>query len=164
MDTRTQSDRICVVCMKDMPAEANFCPNCGHSYADIAEVEMGKKVGSILPIIGGLSILVVGLMDIASGLVSIGDYAAYPSYESGIGILRLQALAGVVLIVVGIIALFSGWLAFNRRYLGFSLAGAISALGSIGVIWGTSNHAFLATSLALVGVIFIALAMDEFEY
>jgi predicted nucleic acid-binding Zn ribbon protein len=162
MDKKVAPERICVVCMKDIPTEARFCPNCGHNYTELGDLEMGKKVGTVLPVLGGLLILVVGLVQIANGLVAIANLALYIGPDTS-SVLGLSALDGVIILVTGLIAAIGGWSAIARKNLVLSLTGGIISLGVVGLVYGYGTNAFYATQLALVGIILIAIAHDEFK-
>jgi predicted nucleic acid-binding Zn ribbon protein len=162
MDKKGAPERICVVCMKDIPTEARFCPNCGHNYTESGNLEMGKKVGTVLPVIGGLLILVAGLVQVASGFVAIANLGLYNAPDTP-RILGINALDGIVLMVTGLIAAMGGWMAIARKNLVLSLTGGIISVGIVGLVFGSVSFAFAASQLALVGVILVALAHDEFK-
>lgn len=162
MDKSAVPQRVCVVCEREMSDEAKFCPNCGHNYSGPANLEMGKKVGSIIPVVGGLSILVVGLLSLGNGIIGILNTGAVADFGGDLG--GLYLLGGVVMIVTGIIAAIAGGLAMQRRNLVFSIAGGFAALSSVGLAaFGIGLNLFFASQLALIGIILIAISHEEFD-
>lgn len=162
MDRSTTFQRICVVCQREISDEAKFCPHCGHNYSGPSNIEMGKKVGSIVPVVGGLSILVAGLINLANGIVTIMNTGLHPSnYSDAVGLLML---GGIVSFAAGIIGSLAGGLAMQRRNLVFSLAGGFVSLSSVGMsALAMSASLFMAPELALIGIVLIALSHEEFD-
>jgi hypothetical protein len=162
MDKSVSPQRVCVVCLKEISDEAKFCPNCGHNYGGPANLEMGKKVGSIIPVVGGLAILVVGLLNLGNGIIGILNTGAVTDFEGDLG--GLYVLGGVVMILTGIIAAIAGGLAMQSRNLVFSLAGGFASLTSVGLsAFGIGLNMFYASQLALIGIILIAISHEEFD-
>jgi hypothetical protein len=172
MDKGTAPSRICVICQRDIPDEVNFCPHCGHNYSRASGLEMGKQTGTVFPLIGGLLIMVVGLFQVANGLICFLSQGIFVDYGET-AMARRDVVYGIVLVLSGLIAGYAGSLAMKRTNLTFSLAGGLIALGAAGFqlsvgstiyLSGYSSASVLYTSqLALVGIILIALARDEFD-
>ena len=162
MDKSASPQRVCVVCLTGISDEAKFCPNCGHNYSGTANLEMGKKVGSIIPVVGGLAILVVGLLNIGNGIIAIVNTGAVVDFGDNLG--GLYVLGSVVLIVIGIISAIAGGLAMQSRNLVFSLAGGFASLTSIGLVaFAIGLDMFYASQLALIGIVLIAISHEEFD-
>lgn len=162
MDDVSRPSRICVVCQRDIPDEAAFCPNCGHNYSGPASLEMGHKVRSALPIVGGLAVLIAGLIHIANGVAWISTSDVY--YDEGeADAFNVVFMYAIVSIASGLIAVAGGLSATKSRNLAFSLAGGFAAFGAVGLVLSGVPTLFNASSLALAGLIIIAIAHEEFD-
>jgi hypothetical protein len=104
---------------------------------------------TVMPVIGGILILVGALFGIAMGaLFIIGTAWLIP-----IDITRLSAMftvCGVIYMVISIIALIGGVFAIQRKAFGFAIVGGILALLFGGFIFG------------LIGLILVAISRREF--
>ena len=164
MDADAKSSRICVSCQRDISNDALFCPYCGHSYGDRSRLQTGRSVSSILPIVGGLAILVAGLIDLGNGLLSFANTGPY--LDNGVSeLLGMIYLYAIVLIFSGVVAVIAGSRAMQRRNLAFSLAGGFVSVGVAGLSLLSYSYLslFYTSQLGLIGIILIAIARDEFD-
>ena len=113
------------------------------------------SAGGILAIIVGVFELIFGgLMAALPPLIGMPfGVPSFPGYGDMFNIAALTSqllIAGIVLAVLGIIAIVGGISAIRRGSFGLSLAGAICALLPFNI-------------LGLLAVIFVSLAKGEFE-
>ena len=115
------------------------------------------SAGGILSIIVGVCEIVVGGLsviatEIGTPFLSL-PYRLPPNIVNGRSIVMLPTwliIAGIVIIVLGIIALIGGISAIKRKNFGLSLAGAICALLPLNI-------------LGILAVIFVSLGKGEFN-
>jgi len=162
MEAAGKPSRICVVCQKDLSYDAAFCPNCGHNYGGPTGSETSRKMGSLLPVIGGLAILVAGLMHIANSVVTICTGGTYYDADET-NAYNLVMIHSVVYMIAGLIAVVGGLRATRRKDLAFSLASGFCAFVVIGLAISGIPSLFYASYLALAGVILVAMAQEEFD-
>ncbi len=163
MTDATFSPRICVACQKEIPDESVFCPYCGHDYSPPTVIERGTKASSVLPVIGGLAIFAAGFIGFGNGMLNLLGTETFLDYEMG-ALLGLQYMHGVILIISGIIGMIAGRMAMQRRNIVFSLAGGFVSLGVAGFsIYIVGSELFYSSEIALVGIILVAIAYEEFD-
>ncbi len=140
--------RTCVQCGRQIPWDANVCQYCGHDYR--AEAQAAPKKKGILPVVGGVFVLIAGLAELASGglLISSGEFVG--GFDLGTGVHNILTVCGAVWIVLGIIAILGGIFAIQRKHFGLAILGAILGLGGY-FIFG------------LIGIILIAVGRNDFD-
>jgi hypothetical protein len=117
------------------------CPYCGHDYR-VAMMPPQKKE-SAMPLIGGILVLLVGIGYLISGGVIAAGSSLFLDIGGGFGV-----LCGAIILVLGILAIFGGIFAIQRKNFAIALIGAIFTVPSI---------------LGLIGLILIAVSKDEFK-
>ncbi|MEM0344064.1 MAG: hypothetical protein QXU73_07470 [Thermoplasmata archaeon] len=141
--------RNCVSCGRTISWDANVCPYCGHDYRTQAVAPAKKE--SVMPLIGGILILIAGLIEIGYGaMLVVGGSAASSIPLVGGELGGIFAICGAILVVLGIFALLGGVFAIQRKNFGLAVLGGV--LGLLG--W------FIP---ALIGLILIAVSKDEFK-
>lgn len=153
--------RVCVLCQKHIPDDANVCPHCGHDYRLVMTGQAWEEEKTPLPPIGGAIIALSGVSQVVSGLLWLfGFEFGFRTEED-----RLEAIywtIGLAMILVGAFAIAVSPFAMTRRRLVLSLAGGVAALG--GGTLATMYTLSIATgSLGLVGLLLVAIARDEFR-
>ena len=116
------------------------------------------SAGGIISIVVGATELIAGGMMLASSLLDMpifppgcGLPGGFPSFQhvTSLGVLgESMSIAGIVLAVLGLLAILGGVSAVRRGSYGLSLLGAICALPS--------------GALGVLAIIFVALARGEF--
>lgn len=150
MMTSTGSSRKCVSCGRDIAWDANVCPFCGHDYRTVAP-QAAQKKESVMPVIGGILIIIAGLIEIGSGGLLIAGGAASSSIPIiGGDVGSILAVCGAIWLILGIIALLGGIFAVQRKNFGIAVLGGILGLGGY----------FIP---ALIGLILVAVSKDEFK-
>jgi hypothetical protein len=144
---------MCVQCGKSIGMDANVCPYCGKDYRVHAGPAPKKK--TIMPVIGGVLILVGGLLTLFTGIglvASVGPLDALMIVDfQGSDLLQdILTVCGVIFIILGLVGILGGVFALQRKHFGLAVLGGIFAL----VGW------FIP---ALVGLILIGVSKDEFE-
>jgi hypothetical protein len=112
------------------------------------------SAGGILSIIVGVFELIIGGIMVALMWIKIPFWPpSVPGFGGGFTMALIPTwliIVGIVLAVLGIVAIVGGSSAIRRGNFGLSLAGAICALLPINI-------------LGILAVIFVALAKREFE-
>lgn len=124
-----------------MAWDANVCPFCGHDYR--AQAMAPAKKESAMPLIGGILLILASLGYLGGGGILTAGSAFLVDVGGGIGV-----ACGVILIILGLIALLGGIFAIQRRNFAIALLGGIFVVPSI---------------LGLIGLILIAVSRDEFH-
>jgi hypothetical protein len=162
MGESRDADRICVSCKSEIPFDAAFCPDCGHDYRSPTNIQGSNKVEGVLPIVGGLAVLVAGLMEVVGGVAAMSTWSTY--FDGGQSeAYWLQFVYSITFIVAGLVAIVGGWRATKSRDLAFSLASGLASFAFVGLTLGGVNLLFGASELSLAGVILIAMARGEFK-
>lgn len=146
MEASTQGKtRNCVSCGRAIAWDANVCQYCGYDYRQPAPGTVKKEKG-VLPIVGGILILIPALGYLWTGAVlATGGQAMFDLFFGVSGILTL---CGVIVLILGIIALLGGIFAIMRKFWGLALLGGIFVIPSI---------------LGLIGMILIAVSHKDFD-
>jgi hypothetical protein len=90
---------------------------------------------------GGILSIIGGALELIGGAIMVGVLFVGPAWLT---------VAGVPLVVLGIVAIVGGVSALERKSFGLSLAGAICALGSGGI-------------LGILAIIFVSVSKREFQ-
>jgi len=105
-----------------------------------------KKEKSGLPIAGGVLIIIASLMYFAiGGIIAAGSTLAL---FGTLGASSIGILCGVVIIVLGIVALLGCAFAVMRKHFGLAVLGGVLVIPSI---------------LGLIGLILVAVSHDSFD-
>jgi len=143
--TPAQTTRNCVSCGRSISWDANVCPYCGHDFRMAAAGQAAAKKQTVMPVLGGVFILIVAVAYIIIGAwMAIGG-EAFLGITLGASI--VLTVCGAILILLGIIALLGGIFAVQRKHFALALLGGVLVIPSI---------------LGLVGLILVAVSHDEF--
>ncbi len=145
--------RMCVQCGKSLALDANVCPYCGHDYRVQAGPPAKKK--TVMPLIGGVLILLGGVLSLVAGLGLVASVGALDSLMlidvEGVNMFEdLLTACGIIFIILGLIGILGGVFAMMRKHFGLAVLGGVFALAG----W------FIP---ALIGLILIGVSKDEFE-
>ena len=144
MASSSSGTRNCVGCGRAIAWDANVCPYCGHDFR--VQMAPPKKEKSGLPIAGGVLIIIASLMYFAiGGIIAAGSTLAL---FGTLGASSIGILCGVVIIVLGIVALLGGAFAVMRKHFGLAVLGGVLVIPSI---------------LGLIGLILVAVSHDSFD-
>ncbi|MDQ1372402.1 MAG: Zinc-ribbon protein [Candidatus Thermoplasmatota archaeon] len=143
------SSRMCVQCGKSIAMDANVCQYCGKDYR-VQPAPVKKQ--TVMPLIGGILVIIAALTEIYSGLVVAfwGD-TMNSLMPVDLGFDTLTLICGLVFIILALIALIGGIFAIQRKKWSLAIVGAVfSLLGGYFI-------------LPLVGLILIAVSKSEFD-
>jgi len=140
--------RTCVQCGRQIPWDANVCQYCGHDYRAQAQAPPKKK--GILPVLGGVFVIIAGLVELISGGILISGGEMLGGFDLGSGFHNILTICGVVWIVLGIVAILGGIFSIQRKHFGLAILGAILGLGGYFIF-------------ALIGIILIAVGREDFD-
>ena len=141
--------RNCVQCGRSIGLDANVCPYCGHDYRALAMAPPKKQ--SVMPLIGGVMIIIAGLIEIGyGGLLAVSSSASSSIPLVGGDVSSILAVCGAILIILGLVALLGGIFALMRKHFGLAVLGGI--FGLLG--WFIPG---------LIGLILVAVSKDEFQ-
>jgi len=159
--------RKCVSCGREIAMDANVCQYCGHDYRmQAAPAAPAEK--SALSLIGGILILIAGIMGLVLGglFIVAADAVSEGSNElgdwgidmAGAGDLLSDILlvCGAIIIILALIVVLGGFFGVQRKHWGLAILGGVLGLFLIGPY-------FLATILALVGLILVAVSKKDFS-
>jgi len=136
-----------VSCGRSIAWDANVCPFCGYDYRG-AMAGAPQKKESAMPVIGGILIILASLIELAGGGILIAGGTAF--FGLSLGSSGILVACGVVLAIVGIVALLGGIFSIQRKHFGLAILGGILSLGGFFI-------------LGLIGLILVAVARDEFH-
>jgi hypothetical protein len=107
-----------------------------------------QKKETAMPLIGGILILIGGVIELIIGaILAVGGTALIDITFGGSGLL---VACGIIIAIVGIVAIMGGIFAIQRRNFGLAIVGGVLALGGY----------FIP---GLIGLILIAVSKDEFQ-
>jgi len=115
------------------------------------------KRKTIMPIIGGVFLIVAGIDGISAWAYLAFVVASLTSGSPFAFIGGIVAVCGAIEIIFGILALLGGIMAIRRKMWALALIGGILGLFLLGWFF------FEASLLALIGLILIAISRGEFE-
>ena len=158
---QTPLQRTCVICHRPLKDDANVCPNCGHDFRPAMSGHAWESEGTPIPPIGGALIAYAGFTEAVAGLMWIfaGDFDLSLAEVDN---LFLTSVLGLIAIATGAFAVAGGAYAITRRRLALALIGGVAAVTGGGVLTMYSLGALPGTTLALIGVLLISIARDEF--
>jgi hypothetical protein len=108
-----------------------------------------RSGGSGMAVAGGL---ISGVLALLMGVFYLTAMSSFYSYIPDVGFLLV---CGALMTIFGLIALFGGILAIQKKAWAFTLVASIFAMISIG-------PAFISSILGLIGLILIVISKDEF--
>ena len=152
--------RICIICKKHIPNDANVCPHCGHDYRPAMSGQAWEERRTPLPPIGGALIALSGVTQIMSGILWIFGLGFGIGYQEPDG-WEMPVMIGAVSVIVGAYATLVAPLTMTRRRLVLSLTAALAAFGTAGVVTMYVISA-TAVSTGLAGLLLVALSREEF--
>lgn len=153
------SSRICVSCGRSIAMDANVCQHCGHDFRAPAKEEAKKTV---IPVIGGVLIILAGLMGLAFGglfiALDVSELDEYGLDEVGVTDMvdDILTACGAIFIIVSIIVLLGGFFGVTRKHWGIAIVG-----GVLGIFVGLPM--LIGSVLSLIGLILVAVSRKEFE-
>ncbi len=104
---------------------------------------------TVMPVIGGILIIVGAFMGIAIGaMFMVGTAWLMPVDITGLS--AMFFVCGIVYLLISILALFGGVMAVQRKAFGFAIIGGILSMLFGGFIFG------------LIGLILVAISRKEF--
>jgi hypothetical protein len=142
----TAAARNCVSCGRSISWDANVCPYCGHDYRMAMAGPAAQKKESVMPVIGGILVLIVGLIYLGGGGVIAA--AGGSVWWIDVGASGVAIACGVIVLLIGIMVLLGGIFAIQRKHFGLALVASILAFPSI---------------LGIIGFILILVSRDEFR-
>ncbi|MBU0624399.1 MAG: hypothetical protein KJ672_06085 [Candidatus Thermoplasmatota archaeon] len=153
--------RNCVSCGRAIAWDANVCQYCGHDFRAPAAAPPHEK--TVLSIVGGIMVLVVGIMGLAMGglffAIDISDLDTY-----GIGsisgfedtIQNILYVCGAIFVILGLIAVVGGFFGVRRKHWGLAILGGVLGLFII-------TPYFVGSLVALVGIVLLAVSRKDFD-
>ncbi len=135
--------------------DANVCQHCGHDFRAPAEGPAPPKKKTVMPVIGGVLIMVGGLIALMWGLALIGTMdtldSMVPVDVEGMDMLEdLVNTCGAILVICGLIGVLGGIMGILRKSFGLAIVGGIFALPGFFI-------------LGLIGLILVAISKEEFK-
>lgn len=126
--------------------DANVCPYCGHDYRPLMTAPAQQKKESGLPVAGGVLILIASLGYLVVGGLMVGGSAI--AFAPSLGGTVLGVICGLVLLILGVVAILGGISAIQRKSFALALIGGVLVIPSV---------------LGLIGLILVAVSRDEFR-
>jgi hypothetical protein len=141
--------RNCTSCGRAISWDANVCQYCGKDYR--AEAQVAPKKHSVMPLIGGVFIIIAGAIEIYYGAVLITGGAFFANLPIiGDTMQNILTACGAILAILGIVAILGGAFALMRKHHGLAILGGVLGLPGY-FIFG------------LIGLILVAVSKEEFE-
>ena len=146
--------RRCVSCGREIAMDANVCQYCGHDYR-MQAAPAGPKEKSLLPVVGGILILIGGLLEILMGVglvfsSGVLDSIMLVDFEGVDFVEDLLDICGAIFIILGIIGVLGGIFGVLRKSYGLAVLGGVFALPG----WFVP---------ALIGLILVAISKKDFD-
>ena len=140
------STRNCVNCGRSIAWDANVCPYCGHDYRAAMAGAPQQKKETVMPVLGGVFVLLASLAYIlVGGVLTAGSTVLL---GVSLGSTAVGVVCGIIVLVLGLVALLGAINAIQRKNFTLSLIGGIVVI---------------PTLLGLIGFILIIVAKDEFS-
>lgn len=156
--------RQCVSCGRTINWNSNVCPYCGHDYR-MAQLgpAVPQKERSMLPVIGGVLILIAGLAALGMGVAfmafdaqDIENWVDPAELDMSLSDLDdMLFTCGAIVIVFGVIAVLGGVLAIVRKRFVLAVVGGIFSILGVGFVVGAV--------LGLIGLILVAVGRRSFN-
>lgn len=145
-EAQAQQPRNCVSCGRSIAWDANVCPYCGHDFRTVMAPAQAQKKDSAMPLVGGILIILASIGYFVGGGLLVAGGAVGSWFDVGEG--AIAVVCGVVLLVLGILALLGGVYAIQKKSFVLALLAGILTIPSI---------------LGLIGLILVAVSKDEFS-
>jgi hypothetical protein len=133
MQASSGQTRTCVQCGRAIAFDVNVCPYCGKDYRAGADQAAKPKEDSILPVVGGVLVIIGALIYFywAYGLLWAGDALDWMPFDIG-GVLTA---CGVILLIMAIVSVLGAVFAIMRQRYNLAVLGAVfSILSLIGIV------------------------------
>jgi len=130
--------------------QCEYCsrPETDYSYVDSSQTAYTRE--SELPVIGGILILIAGVLGVFWGLLLMASIASIGDYDAG-----GSTCCSGLFCLFGLIAIAGSFSAIGRNSVTFAVIGGVFGILSLGF--------FIGALLALIGVILVAIAHNEFS-
>ena len=145
-EAQAQQPRNCVSCGRSISWDANVCPYCGHDFRVVMAPGQAQKKDSAMPLVGGILVIIASIGYFVAGGLFVAGGAAWSWLDVGGG--AIAVVCGVVMLILGILALLGGVYAIQKKNFVMALLAGILTIPSI---------------LGLIGLILIAVSKDEFS-
>lgn len=157
-----QNTRQCVACGRTIAWDANVCSYCGKDYRQPIPGQMmaPARPNTALPLVGGILLIVAGVIGIIEALVVMTSttfltglipVAGFDTYITGI-----LLVLGIIGLIISLFVLLGGYFATTRTHFGMAIVGSVLGLFVL-------SPYFIASILALVALILLAVSHHEFE-
>ncbi len=156
--------RQCVSCGRAINWNSNVCPYCGHDYRMAQPGQAApQKERSILPVIGGVLIIIAGLAALGMGVAfmaldaqDIEDWVDPAELDMSLSDLDdILFTCGAIVIVFGVIAVLGGVFAIVRKHFALAVVGGIFSILGLGFAVGAV--------VGLIGLILVAVGRRSFD-
>ena len=112
------------------------------------------KPQTMMPMIGGIMLIVAGILSIANWGYILAFFATDPTVAGFMGMVpglaTLVFVCGAIFIVLSIITLLGGVMAMRRKMWGLALVGSILGLFTIGFFGISSLLSFIALIVLII--------------
>ena len=156
--------RQCVSCGRRIDWNSNACPYCGHDYRMAQPGPAApQKERSILPVIGGVLILIAGLAALGMGVAfmafdaqDIEDWVDLDELDVSLSELDdILFTCGAVVMVFGVIGVLGGVFAIVRKHFSLAVVGGIFSILGLGFVVGAV--------VGLIGLILVFVGRSSFH-
>ncbi len=134
-----EATRVCLNCGRPFDARSPACPYCGKPAWD-------PKRDTNYAVIGGVFCIISGVLGLLTGVLIIVVSATLIPFFPDWGI-----ICGSIPLIFGILALFGGIFAIQRKVFGMAVVGAVFSILAGFIIFG------------ILALVFVILGKDEFE-
>jgi predicted amidophosphoribosyltransferase len=152
--TPSGATKPCPICGRPMGIYANQCAYCSRPETDYSYgTEEVYASDSQLPVVGGVLILIAGILGILEGLLTLAAVSSVSA--AGYTLPGSVTCCAGLLCIFGLIAAAGSFSAIGRHSVVFAIVGGVFGILAIGFLIGAV--------LALIGIILVAIAHDEFS-
>jgi hypothetical protein len=153
--------RNCVSCGRAIAWDANVCQYCGHDFRAPAAAPPHEK--TMLSLVGGIMVLVVGIMGLAMGglffAIDVSDLDAYgisgiTGFEDTLQ--NILYVCGAIFVILGLIAVVGGFFGVRRKHWGLAILGGVLGLFIL-------TPYFIGSLVSLVGLVLLAVSKKDFD-
>jgi len=156
--------RQCVSCGRTIEWHSNVCSYCGHDYrTPLPGVAPPKNESRVLPVIGGVLILIAGLAALGMGVWFMAlDTQAIQDLEIDLDQFDMSLselddilfTCGAITMVFGVIAVIGGVFAIVRKHFGLAAVGGVFSILGLGFGVGAV--------VGLIGLILVTIGRRSF--
>lgn len=164
------SPEICLGCGARPLAGRSFCPDCGSPTTALTEycVSCGSRLrkeaaggtsGTGALITGGVLTIVNGALGCIGGIfsVALGGVGFVGDTEEDVVVGATFTGVGILLLLLGIVAIIGGSFAVRKRHFGFAIVGAVC-----GLLSGWSVYC-IGIPIGIAAIVLIAISKDKFQ-